>query len=132
MNIEKLQKFLARVKAANSINFPLIASELGTDWFTEIKPFIEKDAEALRLIQQTIEELKYDLLQNIFKSALNGKMRSGFNLDTTATTAAIKLIDSGALLGAQKTVESEVDEGPSDEEINRHLERLNIKNEEGT
>lgn len=121
---DKHKLFISQVRAAKSINFPLVAKELGLNWFKELKPLLKSDKEFLSGLEETIEEIRYHLLSLVFKAANDGKQGVGKDPDVHTINAAIKHIDSGALLGIAS--DDAGGSGLTEEQLKKHLERLNM------
>lgn len=125
ITLEEMQKFCTQVAAMGNINLPAIARGMGLSWFKDIQPVIESNPEFGEMLKNTLNEMRFELLQRLCEAALNGKLRSGPPVDAGAIKEMVKLIDSGAILGS-------VGEGglgkrePNASDINEHLKRLNL------
>ena len=76
-------------------------------------------------MQEVLDELKYTLLQKLLTTGRDGKNNRGRNPEIVYIKAIIQAIDSGEILGAANVAVREPDMTP--EEENRHLSRLNLK-----
>jgi hypothetical protein len=96
-NKTSLENFVKSVRAQCSINFPLIASDLGLSW-DRIKKEIDKDGWFKEELSLALEEIKHDICDAILKAAIHGKSGAGRG-DLTSAKWVIGVINSGALLG---------------------------------
>lgn len=125
VTLEQMQSFCTQVAAIGSVNFPALARGMGLNWFKDIQPLIESNPAFAELLKDTLNEMRFQLLQRLCEAALNGKLRSGPPVDAGAIKEMVKLIDSGAILGS-------VGEGglgkrePNASDISEHLKRLNL------
>lgn len=98
-NKTSLENFVKSVRAQCSINFPLVASDLGLSW-ERVRKEIEKDGWFKEELSLVLEEIKHDICDAILKAAIHGKSGAGRG-DLTSAKWVIQMINSGALLGGQ-------------------------------
>lgn len=128
------ESFAAAIVAAQSIDFPNIARQLGTDWVKTLKPRMIECPAFKSAIEESLEELRLIILSKIFEIG-NGKMKGNANVQ--CCKFILECIQDGTVLGLPVVKEEKkpssndkdaADEGvkltPEQEEA--HLSRLNL------
>lgn len=128
---EELEKFVTQVKLLHTIDFPRVAEQLGLDWHNDLYPRLKVDMEFRAKLECYLQSLKFMLLDKVLISGIQGKKGYGQDPETSYINAIIKHIDSGSLLGEipEEEIVEEESQGPTPEEVERHLKRLNLPNE---
>jgi len=93
-----LENFVKSVRAQCSINFPLVANDLGLEW-DRVRKEIDKRGWFHDSLAQALEEIKHDICDAILKAAIHGKAGAGRG-DLTSAKWIIQIINSGSLLGS--------------------------------
>lgn len=119
-----LKAFCEAVRRERSINLPGVATNLGYDFFKQIKPEIESNEKFREQLSKVLEELKYELTQRVLEAALNGRPKNRPAPEISYIKAITQIIDSGTLLG----VKPRDNDGGSDgsDDIEEHKKRLGL------
>lgn len=121
----KIDQLMTALKASGSTNLPRVASELGFDWFGEIKPAIDSTPKFQKLVQELFEVARWDVLSKVAETAIEGRPRNGRAPDLAAAKAFMAWIDKGYIMGKMK--EEEQEKPMSKEELAQHLKRLGLQ-----
>ena len=112
-----------------TINFSLVARNIGMSWTKDLKPLLGVDESFTEDFREVLEEMKHEVMDSAFKVARDGRPRNAFTTDLAFINAFIKWVDSGALAGIASVadiVEEEKEPEMSEEERQIHLERLGL------
>lgn len=130
MNQEKQGRFIALIRSSKNVYLAQVAKEADLDWYGEVQPELESNAEFKTEVHRAILEIKAFLLNKVVDVALNGRAKHGRVPELSFINAAIKLIDSGVILGEKmKDDILQNPTTPSEEEIEERLKRMNLHEE---
>ncbi len=114
------ERFLNHARKEQTVNFPKVAIAIGSTW-REVKALLDKNAKFKEALRDFLEEMKFQLADD----AVTGK---GTTRDTQRLNAAIKILNSGILLGERDVGKASGRDGKrslgNSDAVQKHLERL--------
>jgi hypothetical protein len=113
-----LDQFVEKIETELSVNFPDIARRIGADFKKDILPVLEADPAYKDRVNSALLTIRYTLADSLIQRA-QGRIRRG--VDATTVSHAIKLIDSGVLIG--KGVDGNAEGGSL---LDEHMKRLGV------
>lgn len=96
------------------INFHVLATQLGYDWYKDIAPKISSDPKLIQAMKESLEKLKCSLQDSLLKAALHGRQRENWTGDLPSLKAVIALIDSGELMRSVVKEDEQAKQEPVD------------------
>lgn len=114
------ERFLEYARKEQTVNFPKVAAAIGSTW-REIKKLLDTRSAFKDAVKDFLEEMKFQLADD----AVTGK---GTTRDTQRLNAAIKLLNSGLLLGERDVGKASGRDGKrslgNSDAVRKHLEKL--------
>lgn len=121
--VTKYQMFLESVVTQQSLNFPLLAEAVGLDWFADVKPKLDNDAEFEREFVKALQRLKHQLMDCVLRVGLYGKQRGMPQPEIQYIKAIMTWIDNKSVIG--KDTDSKKSE-KEDDTIDNMLKEFGI------
>ncbi len=122
-----MDAFVSQMNAEGTLHFPRLAKQVGVDWHDDMLPALRKDPALRQTLKNAIDNLRYEMLDNLYKGARDGKNPHKM-IDASMINAMLKVFKAGVVdeLAEEEKAEGEIDQ----EAIKKHLDRLGLKNEQ--
>lgn len=114
-----LDRFIAQVRGARSVDFPKAAKLVGLDYFVDIEPALVDNVGFRQKLERALKEIRFELIDSALDVGINGKSEDTASL--SYIKEVLKMIDDGLLSGAK----GEANE-LSPEALSEHRSRLGL------
>ena len=99
---DKIKMFCESLLESRSLDLPRVAELIGLNYFRDIKPRLESNDDDKQHLIETVERLRYKILDSILTVGLEGKEKYGQSPDLSALKLMLALLDNGAVVSEVK------------------------------
>lgn len=106
---DKIKMFCESLLESRSLDLPRVAELVGLNYFKDIKPRLESSDDDRQHLIETVERLRYKILDSILIVGLEGKEKFGQSPDLSALKLMLALLDNGAVVSEVRREEKVTD-----------------------